>query len=57
MELQTIMDCIGRTRMVSEMDRNRVRRSAKLTALELLEIDIKATARHLEILASEKVKK
>lgn len=39
---------IARTRIVAGMDKNKVRRAAKLQILELVETDITATLKHLE---------
>lgn len=43
MTAQDIQNSIGRTRIIMELDKNRVRRQAKLAALELAEIDLMAT--------------
>ena len=37
---------MGRTRLIAEMDKNQVRRAAKLEILKLLELDMNATLDH-----------
>lgn len=46
---------IWRTRKMAEMDKNAVRRAAKLDALQLVETDINATLRHLQASAPRRV--
>jgi hypothetical protein len=48
MNLQEIQNAIGRTRMVAEMDKNQVRKHAKLSILQLIETDLIATYKHLQ---------
>lgn len=47
MNLQEIKNAIGRTRMIAELDKNQIRKQAKLDALRLVETDLLATYAHL----------
>lgn len=42
-DLTNLQNAIGRTRMICEMDKNAIRRNAKLDALSLLVSDLSAT--------------
>jgi len=45
-EYELIAGALARTRMVANMDKNAVRRQAKLQALQLVQIDLVANMKH-----------
>ena len=45
-EYELIAGALARTRMVANMDKNEVRRAAKLQALQLMQIDLVANMKH-----------
>lgn len=48
MTLQDIQNAISRTRMVAELDKNQIRKQAKMDILRLVEADLTATYKHKE---------